>query len=282
MLLAVGEARVESDPIYVGTVLDITLQKEAEQALINAKNSAERANRQKSEFLNMMSHELRTPLTVILGYLPMLKKADALPPPDLIAEIATDIDTSGQHLLILINDLLDLAKIESGSMSLLQEPVVASDAVSSVMAKLRKSAEQQGLELHNQAHALQVYADPLRLQQILINLIGNAIKFTQQGSITVETKEVPGFVEISVVDTGSGIAEEDLAVVFEKFRQIDSSSTRSRGGSGLGLAITQQLVELHGGQITVASHLGEGSRFSFTIPVNGGGLSSGKYTVGRG
>jgi len=270
MLLAVGEAKVDSDPIYVGTVLDITLQKEAEQALINAKNSAERANRQKSEFLNMMSHELRTPLTVILGYLPILKKADALPPPDLIAQMATDIDASGQHLLTLINDLLDLSKIESGSMTLVKEPVVASDAVASVIAKLWKSAEQKGIELYNNAKELQMYVDPFRLQQILINLIGNAIKFTQQGSISIETKEMPGFVEITVVDTGSGIAEDDLAVVFEKFRQIDSSSTRSRGGSGLGLAITRQLVELHGGKIMVSSRLGEGSRFSFTIPVSGG------------
>lgn len=269
-LLAIGAAKVDSDPIYVATVLDITLQKEAEQALIKAKNTAERANKQKSEFLNMMNHELRTPLTVILGYLPILKKADALPAPDLIAEIASDMDQSGQHLLTLINDLLDLSKIESGSMSLVRQSIVVSDAVTSVIGKLKKSAEQKHIEIKNIANNLTVSADPLRLQQILINLIGNAIKFTQQGTITVETKETTDFVEISVADTGSGIAEENLAIIFEKFEQIDCTSTRNRGGSGLGLAITRQLVELHGGQLTVTSRLGEGSCFSFTIPVNGG------------
>ncbi|MCW8890018.1 MAG: CHASE domain-containing protein [Sedimenticola sp.] len=270
MLLAVGEAKVDSDPIYVGTVLDITLQKEAERALINAKNSAERANRQKSEFLNMMSHELRTPLTVILGYLPILKKADALPPAEMIAQMATDIDASGQHLLTLINDLLDLSKIESGSMSLVLEVVVASDVVDSVIAKLAKSAKEKGIELTSKVTGLAMYADRFRLQQILINLIGNAIKFTQQGSITIESKEKSGFVELSVIDTGSGISDDDLPVIFEKFRQIDSSSTRSLGGSGLGLAITKQLVELHGGEVSVDSELGKGSRFSFTIPTKGG------------
>ncbi len=270
VLLSVGEARVDSDPIYVGTLLDITLQKEAELALIRARNSAENANKQKSEFLNMMSHELRTPLTVILGYLPILQKIEALPPPEMIADIAKDIDASGQHLLVLINDLLDLSKIEAGSMKLNQKLIPACEVVGSVIDKLNNAAREKGLELLNQAGTELMFADPVRLQQILINLIGNAIKFTQQGSITISSSREHGFVELTVTDTGSGMAEEDLLVIFEKFRQLDSSSTRNRGGTGLGLAITERLVQLHGGIIRVTSTLGEGSCFSFTIPESGG------------
>ena len=270
MLLSVGEAWVDSDPIYVGTVLDITLQKEAEHSLIHAKNLAERSNRQKSEFLNMMSHELRTPLTVILGYLPLLKKAEALPPSETVAAIAADMDASGQHLLALINDLLDLSKIEAGSMRLHREMISAREVTDSVMSKLEPSAEKKGLELVNRTADELMYADPLRLQQILINLIGNAIKFTQHGTIQVGSELIDGFVQLTVADTGSGIAAEDLPVIFDKFSQIDSSSTRNLGGSGLGLAITKQLVQLHGGEISVTSQLGKGSQFVFTIPVNGG------------
>jgi signal transduction histidine kinase len=124
--------------------------------------------------------------------------------------------------------------------------------------------------LLNQAGTELMFADPVRLQQILINLIGNAIKFTQQGSITISSSREHGFVELTVTDTGSGMAEEDLLVIFEKFRQLDSSSTRNRGGTGLGLAITERLVQLHGGIIRVTSTLGEGSCFSFTIPESGG------------
>lgn len=270
MLLSVGEARVEGDPIYVGALLDVTLQKEAEQALIHARDLAERSNRQKSEFLNMMSHELRTPLTVILGYLPLLKKVEAMPPVETVAAIAEDIDTSGQHLLALINDLLDLSKIEAGSLRLHREMLSARAVTASVISKLAPAAEKKGLALLNRTEDLLLYADPLRLQQILINLLGNAIKFTQQGAIQVETTLLEGFVRLTVTDTGSGIAAEDLSVIFDKFSQIDSSSTRNLGGSGLGLAITRQLVQLHGGEISVASQLGQGSQFSFTIPVEGG------------
>lgn len=270
MLLSVGEAKVDDDALYIGTVLDITLQKEAEIALINAKNNAERANRQKSDFLNMMSHELRTPLTVILGYLPLLKNAQTLPPSKTIVEIARDIDLSGQHLLRLINDLLDISKIEAGSMNLHREHIEVGAAVESVVSKMQQQAEQKGIVLINQSGDEKVFADPLRLQQILINLIGNAIKFTRQGSIRVESKSLPDAVEVAVIDTGSGIPETDLPYIFDKFRQADSSSTRQLGGTGLGLAITERLVKLHGGRIMVTSREGEGSRFSFTIPAKGG------------
>ncbi len=270
MLLSVGEAKVDDDPLYIGTVLDITLQKEAEVALINAKNNAERANRQKSDFLNMMSHELRTPLTVILGYLPLLKKVQSLPPPEMIVEIARDVDLSGQHLLRLINDLLDISKIEAGSMNLHREEIVVDEVVESVCNKMQGLAEKKGIALVNQSGSETLFADPLRLQQILLNLISNAIKFTGQGSVRVESRPLDGMVEISVTDTGSGIPDSELPYIFDKFRQVDSSSTRKLGGTGLGLAISERLVKLHGGRIGVSSQVGQGSRFSFTMPTKGG------------
>lgn len=265
-LLSVGESKVDGEPIFIGSLIDITQRKDAEQALISARNDAQRANRQKSEFLNMMSHELRTPLTVILGYLPLLKQPGRVPTADMVADIANDIDASGQHLLALINDLLDLSKIEAGSMTLHRESLSAWDLVNEVVEKLRNSADHKGIALINRAGPERLYGDSLRLQQVLINLIGNAIKFTQQGSVTIASARKDRVIALSVTDTGSGIAEEDLPVIFEKFKQLDSTSTRNRGGSGLGLAITERLVALHGGEIGVTSKLGEGSRFTFTIP----------------
>lgn len=270
MLLSIGEAKVDDNPLYIGTVLDITLQKAAEVALINAKNNAEHANRQKSDFLNMMSHELRTPLTVILGYLPLLKNAQSLPSTAMIAEIARDIDLSGQHLLRLINDLLDISKIEAGSMNLHRESIMVGKVVASVCNKMQGLADKKGIALVDQSGSEELFADPLRLQQILLNLIGNAIKFTAQGSVRVETRHCSDGVEISVTDTGSGIPEADLPFIFDKFRQVDSSSTRKLGGTGLGLAITQRLVALHGGSIEVTSQVGQGSCFRFTMPTKGG------------
>ncbi len=264
--LAVGESRMEGDILFVGMIVDTTLRKEAEQSLRDSKEQAERANRMKSEFVNMMSHELRTPLTVILGYLPLLKKAEAMPPAEMIVDMARDIQASGDHLLHLINDLLDLSKIEAGKLDLRPEVFALADVVSEVLDRLRLKAQERGITLVNEAGALRVRADPLRLRQIFINLVGNAIKFTEGGNITVKARAIDGHAEISVADTGIGIPEADLPEIFDKFRQVDSSSTRKAGGTGLGLAITRSLVELHGGSITAHSRPGAGSTFTFTLP----------------
>ncbi|MDP2432596.1 MAG: CHASE domain-containing protein [Pseudomonadota bacterium] len=265
MDLAVGESRVEGEILFVGMIVDITLRKQAEQSLRESKEQAERANRMKSEFVNMMSHELRTPLTVILGYLPLLKNADKMPPAAMIVDMARDIQASGDHLLHLINDLLDLSKIEAGKLDLHPETFMLTDTVSEVLDRLRLKAQERGITLADETGTLQVRADPLRLSQILINLVGNAIKFTQGGSITIKARSLDGHAEISVADTGIGIPEADLPEIFDKFRQVDSSSTRKAGGTGLGLAITKSLVELHGGVISVDSHPGVGSTFTFTL-----------------
>ncbi len=264
--LAVGESRVEGEILFVGMIVDITLRKQAEQSLRESKEEAEHANRMKSEFVNMMSHELRTPLTVILGYLPLLKQVDKMPPAAMIADMARDIQASGDHLLHLINDLLDLSRIEAGKLDLRPEPLPLASAVGEVLDHLRLKAQERGITLIDETGALQVHADPLRLRQILINLIGNAIKFTEGGQITVRARMLDGHAEVSVVDTGIGIPEADLPEIFDKFRQVDSSSTRKAGGTGLGLAITRSLVALHGGVISVESQPGAGSTFTFTLP----------------
>ena len=266
MDLAVGESRVGGEVLFVGMIVDITLRKQAEQSLLDSKEQAERANRMKSEFVNMMSHELRTPLTVILGYLPLLKHAEKMPPAEMIVAMAQDIQASGDHLLHLINDLLDLSKIEAGKLDLRPETFALGTVVNEVLDRLRLKAQERGISLVNETGTLPVRADPLRLRQILINLVGNAIKFTEGGNITVKAQALDGQAEISVADTGIGIPEVDLPEIFDKFRQVDSSSTRKAGGTGLGLAITKSLVELHGGTIKVDSRPGAGSVFTFTLP----------------
>ncbi len=265
--LAVGESRVEGEVLFVGVIVDLTLRKQAEQSLRDSKEQAERANRMKSEFVNMMSHELRTPLTVILGYLPLLKHADRMPPAEMIVAMVRDIQASGDHLLYLINDLLDLSKIEAGKLSLRPENLALGAVVGEVLNRLRLEAQARGITLVDATGDLPVRADPLRLRQILLNLVGNAIKFTTGGRVTVAARTLDGLVEISVADSGIGIPAADLPEIFDKFRQVDSSSTRQAGGTGLGLAITKSLVELHGGTIMASSRPGEGSTFTFTLPL---------------
>ncbi|MEK8018475.1 MAG: CHASE domain-containing protein [Candidatus Parabeggiatoa sp.] len=268
MELAVSEMHSDKGRKFVGIVTEITERKNAEQMLIEAKEKAEDANRLKSEFLNVMSHELRTPLTVMLGNLPLLTDPSDLPEADEIAEIAQDIEESGKHLLTLINDLLDLSKIEAGKMKL----TMASFSVASVfedmsIAAMKKMVENKGMGFDIQFENISITADPVRLKQILFNLLGNAVKFTDEGKITVNVTQDQGMAYFSVQDTGCGMKEEDLPYIFEVFRQVDGSSKRAASGTGLGLAITKRLVELHKGEITVTSQIGVGSRFTFSIPI---------------
>ncbi len=253
-----------------GSIMDVTRRKEAESALLQAKEQAEESNRMKSEFLNMMSHELRTPLTVVLGYLPLLKDAANMPPPEMIVEMVADIRTAGHHLLHLINDLLDLSKIEAGKMELRREHLSLSGLVDEVLSDFLRSAEAKGVALESRVAETTVRGDRVRLRQILINLVGNAVKFTDQGTISVTSRPLDGGVELAVADTGIGIPEKDLPAIFDRFRQVDSSSTRKAGGTGLGLAITRKLVELHGGTIEVTSQPEVGSAFTFSLLDHGG------------
>ncbi|MBL7058653.1 CHASE domain-containing protein [Patescibacteria group bacterium] len=285
--LSVGTTKIDDARLFVGCMVDITERKQTEVALIAAKEAAEAANRAKSEFLNVMSHELRTPLTVILGYTPVLAKPESLPmfkkllqkiegndqfladfQPILsvLKMLGTKMDSSGKHLLTLINDLLDLSKIEAGKMILDLQSLSAINIVESVNNDLLVKAQEKGIMLVHSGSDVSIFADEIRLKQILINLVGNAIKFTDEGDVRVNVSLVNDIVEFRVSDSGCGIPEDQLDLVFAKFQQVDSSATRKKGGTGLGLAITKKLIELHGGQIRIESKMDVGSTFIFTIP----------------
>ena len=222
----------------------------------------------KSQFLANMSHELRTPLSAIIGFSDLLLEGvDGPLSPEQSDDIA-EIRNSGGSLLGLINDILDLSKIEAGRMAIEIGRVEVADLVENVISSLRPLADQKGLRLDVQldpaVHGLR--ADEIRARQVLTNLLANAIKFTAAGSVTVTSKAVLGEVEISVVDDGIGISAEAREVIFEEFRQADGSTTRQYGGTGLGLAICRRLIELQAGSIGVESELGAGSRFWFRLP----------------
>ncbi len=241
------------------TLLDMTTQLE------QAKRVAKLHNQSKSEFLNIMSHELRTPLTVILGYLPMLNDVGALPPAEDVVDLAKDMETAGHRLMQLINELLDLSKIEAGKLKIHRKSENLKDLVTSVAMNLTSLAEIKGLKINIDCPTIHAYIDAKRIKQVTYNLISNAIKFTEEGSVSILAKPLDNGFELEVKDTGCGINERELEHIFDKFFQVDSSSTRSKGGSGLGLAITKKLVELHGGQIGVESKKGIGSRFKVQI-----------------
>jgi GAF domain-containing protein len=229
------------------------------------------ANKHKSEFLAHMSHELRTPLNAIIGFSEALlarmfgevnAKQD---------EYLHDIHSSGQHLLSLINDILDLAKVEAGRMELELSEFNLPAALQNAMTLVRERAQNHGiaLELHVDEKLGKIRADERKVKQIVLNLLSNAVKFTPDGGrVEVEAHTNDGLAEISVKDTGTGIAPEDQATLFEEFRQVGRPSTGKQEGTGLGLALTRRFVELHGGKISLRSAPGKGSTFTFTLPLN--------------
>jgi signal transduction histidine kinase len=254
---------------------EIADRKLIEQDLIYAKISADASNKSKSEFLANMSHELRTPLNAIIGYSEMLEE-DAVETASL--EAASDlrrIQTAGRHLLSLVNDILDLSKIEAGKFELFMEWVQASDIVSQVNQTIEPVARKSGNRLLIKAGNWNglIYVDRTKFYQSLLNLLSNACKFTDDGevSLSVETRRESGrdWILWHVRDTGIGIPENEIQKLFQSFSQVDSSATRKYGGTGLGLAISQHLCRMMGGFITVQSVLAEGSVFTIHIPREG-------------
>jgi signal transduction histidine kinase len=228
------------------------------------------ASQHKSQFLANMSHELRTPLNAILGYTEMM--ADGLygDVGEKAQGVLERVQTNGRHLLGLINDVLDLSKIEAGQLALSLEQYSVADAVATVVSATESLARTKGLSLTtNVAEGLPTgTADARRLSQVLLNLVGNALKFTDQGGVEIRAVKVADSFELSVIDTGPGIAAADQAKIFEEFQQVDNTSTRKKGGTGLGLSISRKIVELHGGHISVQSELGKGSTFTVSIPIH--------------
>jgi signal transduction histidine kinase len=226
------------------------------------------ASQHKSQFVANMSHELRTPLAAILGYAELMQEGFYEPLGQKSLDALTRIRSNGKHLLGLINTVLDIAKIESGQFTLNMAEYAVESVVETVRSATESLAQNKKLALKTEvAKSLPIgVGDEQRLTQVLLNLVGNAIKFTDAGEVRVTAKAVNGHFNVSVADTGPGIPEEHQARIFEQFHQVDSSNTKAKGGTGLGLAIAKQIVEMHGGRIWVESTLGKGSTFQMELP----------------
>jgi len=230
------------------------------------------ASQHKSEFLANMSHELRTPLNAIIGFSEVLGERMFGELNEKQEEYLKDIHASGQHLLSLINDILDLSKIEAGRMELeltdFNLPATLDNALTLVRERAGRRGIAVGLTVDERLE--EIRADERKVRQVVLNLLSNAIKFTPEGG-RIEVRAVPmdGSVEVSVSDTGVGIAAEDQEEIFEEFRQVGTAAKKVEG-TGLGLALSRKFIELHGGRIWVESQIGAGSTFTFTVPIRRG------------
>jgi signal transduction histidine kinase len=229
----------------------------------------EEASKHKSQFLANMSHELRTPLNAILGYAELVLDGIYGDAPEKMRNVLERIQTNGKHLLGLINDVLDLSKIEAGQLVLTLNDYSIKDMMQSVYVAVEPLAgnKKLGFKLEVPPNLPAAHGDERRLSQVLLNLVGNAIKFTDTGEVAMKATAANGSYTIAVTDTGPGIAETDQAKIFEEFQQSESTHTKAKGGTGLGLAIAKRIVEMHGGRLWVESKLGSGSTFFFTVPL---------------
>ncbi|MDO8745801.1 MAG: ATP-binding protein, partial [Candidatus Brocadiaceae bacterium] len=253
--------------------LNVLLEKRVEErtdALQKANIALEKANRLKSEFLATMSHELRTPLNAIIGFAEVLRD-------DVVGTLSAeqkeyldDIHGSGQHLLNMINSILDLSKIEAGKLELHYEAFPVKEVINEVLNTITGFSNKKGIRIHTHIDEdiPSITVDKVKFKQIMFNLLSNAVKFTpENGRVTINASLMNQHIQIAVSDTGIGIKSEDMDKIFEAFRQIDASYARSYEGTGLGLTLTKRLVELHGGKIRVISEFGKGSTFTFTLPI---------------
>ena len=276
--LKISEACLD-DGSRVGFRVDIT-------SLKDAQHQAEAANQAKTDFLNTMSHEIRTPLSAIIGFSNVLKNAESLPAVkalegavsedkgkskvenvvSMFREYASRIDANGQHLLAIINDILYWNDMGSSDRPLTRDVIPVDRILTSTMNQLSGLAVEKGLTMTYESIDTFVEGDPVRLQQVMVNLVGNALKFTKTGAVTLSAQAIDGTVEISVRDTGPGIPHEHLGNIFDSFYQVESGLDRNYNGSGLGLAISKDIVEKHNGQISVESTVGKGSVFRVSLP----------------
>jgi PAS domain S-box-containing protein len=238
------------------------------EMLIRAEG-AEAANKAKSQFLANMSHELRTPLNAILGYTELLSDGIYGSLSEGIEDVLQRIGNNGRHLLGLVNDVLDISKMEAGQLTLSLGDYALNDVIDGVIATVESLATEKNIALEPDVAAGLPIArgDEQRLRQVILNLVGNAIKFTEEGKVVIRATRENGNFVVSVLDTGIGISEEDQGRIFDEFQQIDDTDTRQEGGTGLGLSISKRIIELHGGRLWVDSSLGEGTTFSFTLPI---------------
>ncbi len=266
--VALSNARLHQEVLSMAADLERRVE-ERTRELKEINMELERANRLKSEFLAMMSHELRTPLNTIIGFTDVLL-SDSFPDmPEKAREYLRDIMESGEHLLSLINDILDLAKIEAGKEKLYLEEIPVANFIRGTVLLFREKAAKHGIQVEVSTEGVSGWVlDGRKFRQILFNLLSNAFKFTPDGGkVGVEAKIEGNMLAVTVWDTGIGIPEEDLPRLFKPFEQLDSSLTRHYSGTGLGLAMVKKLAELHGGTVSVQSEVGKGSRFTVNFPL---------------
>jgi two-component system cell cycle sensor histidine kinase PleC len=263
-------ARLEgqADGVVAAAIELQQANREAEAARI----AAEEANRSKSEFLTTMSHELRTPLTAVLGFADVIiNPIFGAETPEQFREYGGYIKASGEHLLLLINDMLDLAKVEAGKMELREGEVSLDAVVHAVLAMTKERAHNQGLSVswRSPAEPIVLRVDEIKLKQALINVVSNAIKFTpSHGRIVIDVETSPQTIDIKVDDTGIGIKPEDIPKVFEPYTQIDSAVAQRHKGTGLGMPLTRGLLQLHGGTVLLESQVGIGTTVTLRLPAD--------------
>ncbi len=271
--ITVKETRVDDAHFFIGVIQDFTAIQHTQDLLVEAKNKAEQANRMRGEFLANMSHEIRTPMNGILGMTELAMTTDDNQTQKEYLSLARD---SASHLLHIINQILDFSKIEAGALELEELTVSPAQLVRHTVRSLEQLAQAKGVVLkvdNDPALPELVWMDPVRVRQVLTNLVGNAIKFTEDGMVTVQSKILPSsepnavLVQLSVTDTGIGFDASRAEALFSPFTQADGSITRSFGGTGLGLAITRSLMQLMGGDVTAKSEQGQGACFTITLPL---------------
>ena len=258
---------LDFDTTIAKTIRHVEVLREARQR--QAENQRlELASQHKSQFLANMSHELRTPLNAILGYTELILDSVYGDMPQKARDVLDRVQRNGRHLLGLINDVLDLSKIEAGQLSLSLTDYSMQDVVEGVYSAVEPLALEKkiALKIEVSSDLPPGRGDERRLTQVLLNLVGNAIKFTDQGEVVIRASAADGSFNLAVRDTGPGISKADQAKLFQEFQQVDNSITRKKGGTGLGLAISKRIIEMHGGRIWVESRVGHGSTFSFTLP----------------